>query len=264
MRKRKASKQSAFKKRVSRKRPKLVSKTEQLARRMVRRLPNLRMGGLLGIEVKWADHGRKTYFLEAWQPSPTSAYPITCRIPPSTSVNNIFGVDRGNGPTERDGNIINLRELYFTYSLIVPSHSAAELSHGQVMVALIVDTQTNGTVLDINEVYNNPSDDPNTGVIPLRKLDETNRFKVLYRKVHNLTNYDAMWNPNLNEQVVPGDIRTFKKRINLKGTKVTFKSNVDTGQTVNITDNSLHVFACTTNTIPPIAISYNARVRFVG
>lgn len=246
-----------------------MSKTNQVARALTRKLPNLRLGGLLGIELKYLDHGMAITPIG----NTLAIFPPTL---PNGGSDNLLGVERGTGPSNRDGSVISLRELFFTYAIAVgaigtpQSLGATGIAHGQVLVTLVLDTQCNGATPNITDIYKNTSNDPNTVVVPLRNIEFSSRFKVLYRKVHNLTNYDASFvvedvnQPNGGPWKMPGDIRTFKKRINLTGMKMTYKQDSNSGNVDNITDNCLYCICSATNTVPLIGLAYNSRLRFVG
>lgn len=223
-------------------------------RSAARSIANARIGGFLGIENKFYDTGVVAGALGA----PTDA--SGGEFDPA-SVNCISAPAQGDGESNRDGKNIKILSCHVA-GVIAMAKQADQTAADfipTVMVALVLDTQTNGAQLASENVYTNPSGNAQTCTTPLRNLQYSKRFKVLASKILRLPQLQMTWDGTNVEQSGGSVPFRFDKRLNLP---VTF--NGTTAGVASVVDNSLHIIAYAENTTAVPTIYYNARVRFVG
>ena len=135
---------------------------------------NTRTGGFLGIEKKFVDYsvvGSTVAMNSGW---------ASCEYDPAT-VNQLCGVAQGDGESQRDGKNYIIKDLMIsgTFEWYPEANQTAGEIQPQVFWAIVLDTQTNATQLNSEDVYNNPGADGSTNCHPLRDLQYSSRFKVL-------------------------------------------------------------------------------------
>lgn len=227
-----------------------------MARSMVRsrgrlRRRNLRTGGFLGIE-------RKFYDTEVSNTTVAAGGPAGAELDPPT-VNCLSAPAQGDGESQRDGRKIVIKGVFLKGFLEMANNTSAAERAGPVRIAVVLDTQTNGSQLSAEHVYKNPTS-AYLDACEFRNLQYSSRFKILTDKVINpgpvQAYYDAdsgthtgmskLWSINLPNLDIP----------------VTFTSSSE--GVASVADNSLHVIAMKSANGGSIKCSYNARLRFVG
>ena len=183
-----------------------------------------------------------------------------------TTANCLNGIDRGNGPTNRDGDKIVIDQIFINGTIKQQAQdgvSNAPPSPSTVFIALVLDKQTNGVQLDSEDVYTNPGNCTDLTASPVRNLQNTSRFKVLWKQRYVIQPGDWAWNGT--NMDFCGNLIKFQKflKVNIP------VQYTGSGATVSvISDNSLHVLACkseSTGELSPVTnLNYNARVRFRG
>lgn len=170
---------------------------------------------------------------------------------------------QGDGEQNRDGNRIVVKSAYVTGTIVAASqqNQTAADNAAKVFIALVQDTQSNGSQLNSEDVYTNPSANGGTATSLLRNLQYSSRFRVLatYECVLSspTMSYDGT---NIEQSALK---HSFK--LSWKGSMpVQFKGGATAAGISGVSDNSLHVIAFTDQTELVPAISYNARVRFQG
>lgn len=180
--------------------------------------------------------------------------------PSTTSM--ITTPDQGDGPSQRDGKRINCKyiELKGTISLAASELNANPPTYTKVFLALVLDTQTNGAQMNSEDCFKNTVATVNGNVAPLRNLLFGSRFKILKQKVYDATptsiSHIAVDSFSWNGRQVE-----FHWYVPLHDLPVNFNAGT-TASIANVIDNSIHVIAYSTNA--SVALSYNARLRFVG
>lgn len=159
---------------------------------------------------------------------------------------------RGDGDQDRDGKQILCQYLEFNAVIKVSSVASGPLESILVYLAIVLDTQTNKTQINSEDVYKNISGSAVMAANPLRNLIFGSRFEILQSEIYNLTT-----------ESINGTAQAIKWFIPLNNLEINF-NEVATATIANVIDNSLHVIAYTDNTTPQSTLSYNARLRFVG
>lgn len=224
-------------------------------------LRNARTGGLLGIERKWLDTALTATAIS----SATDA--TGGELPPNSGVTGCLTAPaQGDASYNREGNKIVVDSILLQGAVSVDqqaAQSSADFS-GIVFVALVQDTQTNGTQLNSEDVFTNPGGSVYLAPMPNRNMSYTQRFKVLKMKKIVLKTPALTNNTGAAGGIVQsGFHQPFK--LSWKGRMpVTFLTSTTTADIANVTNNSVQVVAFTsTSTLAP-KIEYNCRVRFVG
>lgn len=228
-----------------------VRNASRMGRRAFR--GNVRYGGFIGIENKFYDTSRSGVI-----PIPTNA--SGGNVDPAT-VNCISAPAQGDGESNRDGKQIAITSCHLYGSIYNPSqvNQTALESTPLVFVALVIDTQTNGAQLDTADVFKNTAATALTSALPMRNLQYSKRFKVVWSKTFRIGQDVATFDGTNIE--TGGTLTPFKIHFKpKKPMKVEFTGT--TAGISNVVDNSLHVVAYSSN--PNLQLSYNARVRFVG
>ncbi len=222
-----------------------------------RNLPNLRVGGFLGIEVKFYDQKLIAAVLNA----PTDA--TAGEHNPSATIC-LNSVPQGDGESNRDGRKITMRSIFVEGNVTVASQTAQSGTDAAaiIFIALVQDTQTNGALLNSEDVFTNPGANGITAGGPFRNLQFAKRFRVLATRKFTMAPQALANDTGSTGGIVQGGLvkrfRFFKKM----NQQVIFKGTTET--IANITDNSLHIIAYTNSTAQAPLLSYNCRLRFVG
>lgn len=216
---------------------------------------NQRTGGFRGIELKFYD----TFLLDSTLTSPTDS--SGGEHDPSATI--LFNtVTQGDGENQRDGRKLTMKALTIRGHINVALAINQTAMHVQptFMIALVLDTQTNGATIVSENVFANIGANGATAPYAFRNLQFAKRFKILKIKRFSgrqqETSYDGT-NMEMGGYTVPFDMY-----VNLKNMQVLYSGTTET--VANITDNSLHLIAFTSETSSQASISYIARLRFVG
>ncbi len=215
---------------------------------------NPRTGGFLGIETKFYDTSLAGSALVAPGDAAGAERDQSATIGPTT-------ITQGDGEQQRDGRKAMIKSCYVTGNVIIPStiNLTAAAEGMLIYIALVQDKQTNGALLNSEDVFTNDNGSGTLAANPLRNLQFSSRFQVLDRvqfampqpvMVYDGTNIEG-----------GGMYKPFK--LSWRGNMpMTF--NGTTESIANSVDNSLHIIAYASDiTLTPV-ISYQCRVRFVG
>lgn len=225
-----------------------VATAKQRMRRM--RSRNVRTAGFLGIEKKFVD-----------QTLADTTIPATIaggELDPATN-NCLNAVAQGDTESSRDGRKYQMKQI------IVKGHIKREQDADQTQapaavncwVALVLDTQTNGTQLNAEDVYTAVGHYEH----PMRNLQYASRFKVLKYQEFQFDCPTMSWDGTNIE--TGGQVQNFTWVENME-IPVTCDG---TGATVSdITDNSLHIIGAASNAggANLLKLGYESRLRFVG
>lgn len=223
------------------------------ARAVIARNP--RIGGYLGIENKFIDYEYPyTAIANKWAGG--EADPAT--------VNSISAIAAGDGESNRDGRKCTLTSVHIRGDIrFIPASSVSTAQRPSVAcVVLVLDTQTNGSQLNAEDVMFEPNDDA-LQAHAFTNLQYSKRFKILHRQVVKLETIAAS-SPALAPSGTGypmGNITNFE--INKK-LDIPVIFNGTTASVSSITDNSLHVIAVTSSEEADTQLQYVSRVRFVG
>ncbi len=225
------------------------------SRRRRPRRRNARIGGFMGIELKFYDQLLTSSALTA----PTNA--SGGEHDPSATVL-LNTVTQGDGESERDGRQIKMRKIsirgLITYAAQV--NQTAGDNACAIMIALVLDKQTNGATITSENVFINPSASGTLAPQAFNNLQFIKRFKVLKRIEFNLPQPEMTYDGTNVEQ--SGEHIPWEMHVDLNNLEVNYSGITE--NVSNIVDNSLHVIAycSSTNLVPQIF--YNSRLRFVG
>lgn len=240
-----------------------------------RAVANLRTGGFVGIEKKFLDCAMAQTNIA------TSDAIMSGGVKPPTIVSQLASSPGClNSPTigsafnQRDGRQINMDSIIVKYQVAIPAtfnNTFVDFSC-TVFVALVLDTQSNGSAPTSEQIFINPGyihtpPSPSSGntmmAQPLRNLQYVKRYQVLDTAIHS-------FNPTIARDPL-GTPSFFHNGIRHAGTlRKTFRNlktnfiGADAG-IAGISDNSLHVVAfCSNTTFASPSLSYISRFRFQG
>lgn len=226
----------------------------------VRRVMNARTGGYIGLEKKFFDSSASAAIVSTADASGGEIDPTTllCLNCPA----------QGDGEQNRDGRQINMHSIYIkgVVSMAAQANQTSLDVIPEVMIALVLDKQTNGAQLNSEDVYDNPSGFSTLAAQPFRELEYSKRFQVL--KTVNITAKDIAGTiqpvydgTNIEQQ---GGHVPFTIYKDLKGMKVNYISGQTTSVINAIADNSLHIIAFCSNVGTVPTLLYQSRLRFTG
>lgn len=214
-----------------------------------------------GIETKYFD---STLAAAAVPGAPNTTAWTGMELNPAT-VLCLNAPTQGTGASNREGRFITMESLQFNGLLTIAAQADQTAADNLpvVKVWIVMDQQTNAgtaTGLDSENVYNNPAATTFGGIVPLRNMLYSKRYKVLREiEVEPKTlpiSYDGT---NMEQE---GLATAFSCFINLKGIKTEFTANA--GTVADISTNGLFVLAAASGTGTAPTITYNARLRFRG
>ncbi len=105
----------------------------------------------------------------------------TLSIPVVPVITQCTNIAQGDTTITRDGASLKLTSLTFKYILI--QHPTAVSTFVRIMIVL--DTQTNEAIYSDDDLLQDVT--AGDGVVSMRNLDNTHRFRVLYDRVHQFT-----------------------------------------------------------------------------
>lgn len=219
---------------------------------------NLRTGGYMGLEKKFFDASYSAALTVSTDMTGLEADPATL-----LSLN---CPAQGDGEQNRDGRQIAMDSIMLHGTVLIPTQSdqtAADILP-DVMIALVLDTQTNAAQMQSEDVFVNPSATFNTATVPFVNLENTHRFRILAKHYINAAEWSvvpAYDGTNMEQQ---GAIVSFKMWKSLKGLKTNFISGQTTSVVAAIADNSIHVVAVANSTSTAPVLTYQSRLRFYG
>lgn len=218
------------------------------------RFRNARVGGFVGIELKFYDTSLVTAALTAPTDAAGGEHDQSATIGPTT-------IPQGDGENQRDGRKAVVKSVFVNgiINMAAQLNQTAVDSNPVVYVALVKDMQTNGALLNSEEVFINDSGSAIVAASPTRNLQFSSRFRILDRKQFTLPQPTVVYDGTNIEQggVMMPFVLSWKGEM-----PMTFKGTTES--IANTVDNSIHVIAyCSSVTAGP-SISYNCRTRFVG
>ncbi len=218
-------------------------------RRALTPLANIRTGGFIGRELKFAD---KEVSAQAFSGSWGTLDPTD---------DSLTGVAQGNGESQRLGRKYSVHSLHLKgfIEAATTESQTAPLQDILCRLVVVLDTQTNAAQVTATDVFDaGQTDDINS----FRNLQHSTRFRVLKDKTFKINRSMA----NLNEgaanlfatpsQEIPFKWNfKFKDPIEIITTGTTAAINV-------VATNSIHVIGIATSTAG--LINYQSRLRYTG
>ncbi len=239
------------------KRGAMRTRRRRFPRRFARRR-NARIGGFLGIELKFYDTSLNSSAIQA-----TTDASLGEQNPSATIALNT--VTQGDGESQRDGRKITMRSITIDGTITMAGQSGQSASDAPipVMIALVLDTQTNGALLNSEDVFKNVGGFAAVNASLMRNLQFIKRFKVLAIRKMSFDSPRMTNDTGATGGVITGGlIKRFHIFVNLKNRQTIYNGTTET--IANITDNSLTMLAWTTSETSAPLINYSARLRFVG
>lgn len=212
---------------------------------------NKRVGGFGGLELKFLDASVVSAGLVSVQAG--------AEIDP-TGLLCLNSMAQGDSESERLGRHIRMKSIQIRFHIVSPivANAAVLQDDKVVFIALVLDKQTNAAQMNSEDVYENQGTSGQFSTMPLRDMEHTDRFRILWTKRVILKTSQAYVNDGANNFDRAGVVRKVDCFVNLRNMKVLFKGT--TGTVANIMDNSLHVIAFTNESI--VNISYQSRLRY--
>lgn len=215
---------------------------------------NRRTGGFLGIEKKFYDTSFSAAAMSAATDATGGEYdPVTalCLNVPAV----------GDGEQNRDGKQIigKYIEIKGRLNLPVAANQTAAPEQSQAMVAIVLDTQSNGAQAQSESVFKNLGATANLAPLSLRNLEYAKRFRILKQELFIFPAPQMSYDGTNIE--VGGQSRDFTWYIPLGNMQINFNSGT-TSAISALNDKSIHVMGYTSNAA--VTIAYNARFRFIG
>lgn len=223
-----------------------------------RRRLNSRVAGLLGIEMK---------YLDVWASLVAVPTPTDCSggemQPEGGCTSCLSAPAQGDGAQNRDGRAIQAKSVFVTGAISFSNmvDQADAKSAPLIFVALVLDTQANGSTIVSEQVFTNPNDTAAVNAWPLRNIEYSSRYKVL---AHTTV---VGW------PVVEGTdgASTMSMIAQAKSFMLSWKGELPirftsgtTADVANVENNAIHLIAFSTSSNFTPQLSFNSRMRFVG
>lgn len=229
----------------------------------VRRIMNTRISGLMGVEVKFFDNYRVG--------SPLTA-PTSCtggeHDPNVLNIGCLNAVPPGDGGNQRDGRVFRMKNITVKGQVRLGAQvgQTGPDNLPRVFIALVLDKQTNGTQMNSEDCFVNPSATAVLAADPLLNLENSQRFRVL-KTMHigpkDFAGSQAMGDYPAGSIAERGVTVPFTLFADLKNLAVNSVPSGG-GSVGSVSDNSLHIIAFTNDVSSQPVLDYNSRLRFVG
>ncbi len=217
---------------------------------------NVRIAGFLGIETKFYDTALAASALVTNTAGAGGEKDQSATIGPST-------ITQGDGEQQRDGLKATLISMH-VQGLITCTSAVDQTGMKpatSIFIAIVWDKQTNGALLNSEDVYLNPSGNAFGGTSLVRNLQQSHRFQVMATRKMTINMPNSSYDGTNIES--GGVLKPFNIFIKFK-TPIIARYSGTTETIANSVDNSLHILAwCTTTGLAPL-ITYNCRMRFRG
>lgn len=217
---------------------------------------NVRTAGFLGIELKFLDSGGSAVAI----PAPADASGGEMQ-PEYGCTGCLSAPAQGDGEQQRDGRKMMMKSL-FVSGVVAGNTLAAQAGVAEppdMMVALVLDTQANGATLISEQVYTNPNDTAVINSKLWRNLQFSSRYRVMDTKLLRGKHHESQDAVGTSSQDMGSLPFTFAWNGNIPVTFTGAGADV-----ANVTDNAFHIVAFATNATYTPALTWNARMRFVG
>lgn len=177
---------------------------------------------------------------------------------------------QGDTPTQRDGRSISMDSIDVRGVVTCGAQSQTNPDVvPDVLIALVLDLQTNGAQLRSEDVYTNPgATGSNPSVLAtcvFRNLSYASRFTILASRRITPTDFAGAIQPIDSGSVrQQGAVVPFSLHADLRGMKTNFIAG-ETDSTIGaIADKSVHLIAYTSDDGTQPVLRYNSRLRFWG
>lgn len=180
---------------------------------------------------------------------------------------------RGTGSYQREGKQILLQSIELQGVVwLYGGQDITDLSVANnvphVYISLVLDKQTNGTLLTSELVYKNVGTASWTAAIPFRNLSYESRFDVLAStivKPSQFATQTSSGNPTVvNSISLTGVQVPVRLCVNFNDLPVNFTAGSIDADNQYVIDNSIHCMAWTSGSGGLVTFDYGCRVRFLG
>jgi len=228
--------------------------------RAARAMLNQSTAGFLGLELKFFDTAIAAATISS-AAAMTGAEMDPTALPSAVAC--LSAPAQGDGEQNRDGRKIILKSVLLNGDIqrTETEDAAGPPTAGQVLVALVLDTQTNGAQLNSEDVYKNLMATSRGVVSPVRNLLFGDRFRILRAECFNM-DFKTLATDASDSHAGCGVSQKFNWFVPLE-VPVNFNSGT-TADVANVIDNSIHVIAFSSSQTFNCTLAYNARVRFMG
>jgi len=232
---------------------------KMVLRKMRRYSPNARVGGFLGLELKFLD--------TAWNGVAVSASTdgASGELQPSSGCTGCISCPgQGDGESQRDGRKFVIKSVYFS-GVVATTHLQTETVVQDLSgyyFALVLDTQANGATIASENIYLNPGTSSlNLLPQPLRNLQNSGRFRILASKYVPVrgayTGNDAAGTFSVSNQATSAVSLSWKGSINVD----TIGTSADVA---SVSDNAIHIVAYAGDSTMTPVFQGKCRMRFMG
>jgi len=221
------------------------------------RFRNVRTGGYEGMELKFKDNEVALMNLAN-----------TWGMEDPVALNTISGVSQGDGENQRDGRVYNIHGLNFQGQLRQPALSALGVAASDVIVRIIIalDKQTNTAQMAATDLMEPGVLSTDLNSLTFRKLENTQRFRVLMDKRIRLNVADGQTaiHDGVATRFAHGEYIKNFAFYHKFATPIRVNTSGTTDSVGSINDNSIHVMAVSTEGANFTQLAYVSRLRFTG
>lgn len=222
---------------------------------------NARIGGFLGLELKFLDCAWNGVTIAA------STDGSGLEMQPSAGCTNCISCPgQGDGESQRDGRKFVIKSFWVSGTIDTsPAQDQGDaINNDGYFFALVLDTQANGATIVSENVYINPgSSGENMLPTPLRNLENSKRFTILASKFIRPTNTYALTDGTSTASIAPQN--SAYVNLSWKG-NISVDTTGTTADVASVSDNAVHLIACTGaggSTFTPV-FRGKSRMRFMG
>ncbi len=212
---------------------------------------NVRTGGFIGIERKFADFETND-----------DAFAVTWATMEDGTIKSVGGVAQGNTESQRIGRKYSILSIHIRAFVKVAAAEANVNVRTDLRgrFCLVLDTQTNAAQLDATDVMDGGQTDD---TLAFRNLQFSKRFLVLWDQAWILK-HQQMAQGGVDLFSIPDShSRMFKfNKVFAKPLQITCNSTATTNVISVMEDNSLHMIGVANDT--SALLSYQVRIRFAG
>lgn len=239
----------SFKKRSMRRR------RPRFRKRISRR--NKRTGGFMGIELKFYDQK----LIDSTLQKPTDAAGGEENPSATIALNTVI---QGDGESNRIGRKITMKSIQIEGTVTTSSKASGALGFEptQIFIALVLDTQCNGALLNSEDVFTNPGANVITAAKPFRNLQQSKRFRILATRTFTMTNPAIANDTGATGGIIANGLSKPFKIFKRLGVVTNYTGTTET--IANIADNSLNIVAYCNDTELAPKLNYICRLRFLG
>ncbi len=180
-----------------------------------------------------------------------------------SAIKTISTITAGDLENQRDGRKATFKSVFINGVVNCASQiSQTTVDEGTtIFFALVLDSQTNGIIINSEDVYINPSGSDANSCQLLRNMANIERFTILATRTFSVVSSSGVFDGTDIE--INGDNHAFTIYYRFKK-PVIANFSTNTGVISSCKDNSIQVLCWASSTSRAPKLSYNARLRFIG